>query len=72
MRAHQVQFKQYLNIVRITEARRLLMDTDRQISEIAFAVGYNYPTTFNRIFKEVTGISPSDFRKKKPITVPAR
>jgi AraC-like DNA-binding protein len=75
MRAHHVQFKQYLNTVRITEARRLLAETDRQISEIAFAVGYNYPTTFNRIFKEVTGISPTDFRKKnatRDATAPER
>ena len=60
---HNRQFKQYLNTVRITEAQRLLKETDRNISEIALAVGYNYPTTFNRVFKEITGLSPTTFRK---------
>lgn len=63
MRSYNMQYKQYLNTIRVTEAKRLLMDTDRQISEISIAVGYNYPSTFNRIFKEIVGNSPRDFRK---------
>lgn len=63
MRSHQMQYKQYLNTIRITEAKRLLVHTDRQISEISIAVGYNYPSTFNRIFKEIVGHSPRNFRK---------
>lgn len=59
---HGMQFKQYLNTVRVTEAQRLLKETDRNISEIAIAVGYNYPTTFNRVFKEITGTSPTQYR----------
>lgn len=61
-KVHKMQFKQYLNTVRVTEAKRLLKETDRNISEIAMAVGYNYPTTFNRVFKEITGTSPTSFR----------
>lgn len=64
MAAHNMQYKQYLNTIRITEAQRLLCESDRQISEIAIAIGYNYPTTFNRIFKESTGISPGRYRKE--------
>lgn len=56
-------FKQYLNTVRITESKRLLIETSRQISEIAHAVGYSYPSTFNRVFKDEIGISPTDYRR---------
>lgn len=57
-------FKQYLNQVRLEEAKRLLKHSDLQVSEIAFKVGYNNVTHFNRTFKEVEQISPSLFRDK--------
>ncbi|MGM0444459.1 MAG: helix-turn-helix domain-containing protein [Fibrobacterota bacterium] len=61
---HAMLFKQYLNSIRITEAQRLLCETDHQITEIALAVGYKYPSTFNRIFREITSSSPMAYRKK--------
>lgn len=63
MQTHKMQYKYYLNTVRITEAKRLLRETDCQISDIALAVGYIYTTTFNRVFKEITEVSPSNYRK---------
>lgn len=57
-------FKQYLNQIRIEEARRQLLHTDRSITEIAFLVGYNNVTHFNRIFKELQNISPKEFRNQ--------
>jgi AraC-like DNA-binding protein len=56
-------FKQYLNEIRITEAKRLLKDTDRTITEIAFSVGYNNVTHFNRVFRQDVGIAPSTYRE---------
>ncbi len=47
----------------ITEAKALLQFTDWTISEIAFALGFEYPTYFNNFFKKMTGTSPSTFRK---------
>lgn len=64
MGSYQMQYKQYLNAIRVKEAKRLLKQTDRQISEISVAVGYNYPSTFNRIFKELVGESPRGYRKR--------
>ncbi len=61
-RAFNYTFKQYLNEIRIAEAKRLLKDTDRTVSEIGFAVGYNNMTHFNRVFKQDTCQSPSEFR----------
>lgn len=55
-------FKEYLNTIRLTEAQRLLSETDRQIIEISFAVGYNNISHFNRIFKEKNGKTPREFR----------
>lgn len=56
-------FKKYINRIRIDEAKRLLMETDRQIMEIAYLVGYNNVTHFNRVFKETEDLSPNEFRK---------
>ena len=57
-------FKQYLNIIRITEAKRLLRETDNQITSCAYNVGYNNIPHFNRTFKQLEGISPKEYRKK--------
>lgn len=70
MKSYQMQYKQYLNTIRVKEAKRLLQQTDRQISEISVAVGYNYPSTFNRIFKELVGQSPRGYRKECDTTTP--
>lgn len=58
-------FRQYLIEIRLNEAKRLLLETDRQVTEIALATGFNYPTTLNHIFREREGLSPSAFRKEK-------
>ncbi|MBN1697230.1 MAG: helix-turn-helix transcriptional regulator [Spirochaetales bacterium] len=59
-----LSFKQMLNKIRLTEAKRLLAETDRQIIDIAFAVGYNDRSYFYKVFLKNEGISPSDFRKE--------
>ncbi|MDQ0593595.1 AraC family transcriptional activator of pobA [Chryseobacterium ginsenosidimutans] len=46
----------------ITEAKALLQHTDWSISEIAYALGFEYPTYFNNFFKKVTGTNPKSFR----------
>lgn len=58
-------FKEYLNLIRLTEAKRLLINSSLSVSEIAYKVGYNNITHFNRVFKEKNGISPSEFREQK-------
>jgi len=46
----------------ITEAKALLQHTDWSISEIAYALGFEYPTYFNNFFKKTTGTNPTAFR----------
>lgn len=47
----------------ITEAKALLQHTSWNISEIAYALGFEYPTYFNNFFKKMTGINPTAFRE---------
>jgi AraC-like DNA-binding protein len=56
-------FTQYLTQLRINEAQKLLQETDMGISEIAFQVGFENLSYFNRSFKSLVGISPREFRK---------
>lgn len=58
-------FKQYLNSIRLTEAKRLLKETDRQISEIARSVGYSNVSHFNRVFKGELDCTPREFRLRR-------
>ncbi len=57
-------FKQYLNGIRLTEAHRLLLEENSQVTQILFAVGFNSPSHFNRLFSDKYGISPSELRKQ--------
>jgi AraC-like DNA-binding protein len=50
--------------VRIENAKTLLLDRNRRISEIAYDVGFQSLTHFNRVFKAMTGQSPSGYRLK--------
>jgi AraC-like DNA-binding protein len=61
----QCNVKTYINQIRINEAVRLLKETDLNISEIAYKVGFSSPSNFNRVFKNLTGKTPSDFLQKK-------
>jgi len=52
----------YLNAVRIKEAQRMLIASDNPITEIAYMVGYDSITHFERVFKSIASISPSKYR----------
>jgi AraC-like DNA-binding protein len=56
-------FKTYVNQIRINEAKRLLTESDLNISEISFKVGFNSPNHFNRVFKNIVGASPSEYKE---------
>lgn len=46
----------------IAEAKALLQHTDWNISEVAYALGFEYPTYFNNFFKKQTGTNPKSLR----------
>jgi len=47
------------------EAKALLLYTDWSVSDIAYALGFDYPTYFNNYFKRITGTTPNSLRKEK-------
>ena len=55
---------QYINNVRIQKACQLLKRTELPVIDVAFSVGYNNVSFFNRYFKKITGSSPSEYRKR--------
>ncbi|MEA4822305.1 MAG: helix-turn-helix domain-containing protein [Erysipelotrichales bacterium] len=54
--------KEFMVDVKMDRAKILLMDKDRKIYEISEQLGYNDVEYFRKKFKDVTGISPTDFR----------
>jgi AraC-like DNA-binding protein len=52
----------YINLIRIEEVCKLLYTTRESISEIAVKCGFMTPSTLNRNFKEIVGMSPMQFR----------
>ena len=52
----------YLNKLRIEKVCENLSETDSQISDIAYECGFNSIPYFNRIFKNITGLSPQQYR----------
>jgi AraC-like DNA-binding protein len=57
-------FPRLLNEYRVEDAKRMLLDPNIAIQVLAFEVGFNSLASFNRIFKEVTGETPSQFRAR--------
>lgn len=54
---------QYLNVTRIMNAQRKMMETDKNITEVSKETGFSNITHFNRVFKAVAGMTPSMYRK---------
>ena len=52
----------YFRQLKVTKAMDLLKNKERRISDIAYDLGFESPTAFNRVFKQQTGKRPSDFR----------
>ena len=57
-------FLQYVNNLRISEAHRLLLETDMKIHEISDNVGFHSVAQMTRVFKSIHNVSPSQLRKK--------
>lgn len=63
-REHGTTFLKYLTAIRIAKARRLLLGTSLQVSEIAALVGYGTAKNFRCAFKRVVGVTPTEFRSR--------
>jgi AraC-like DNA-binding protein len=57
-------YSDYLNEMRINEACRLLVQTEKSVNQIAFDCGFETLSYFNRVFLNKKGITPSGYRKQ--------
>ena len=55
----------YVTQLRIDKAKRLMAQSSKNLTQIAFEVGFSSIHTFSKIFKRVEGISPSEFIEKR-------
>lgn len=60
-----MHFTAYVNALRVCRAQELLDSTDLPITEIAYTCGFENPRTFNRVFLQQCGRSPSQYRKQR-------
>jgi len=57
-----LNYTDYVSRVRIERSKNLLLNRNLRVSEIAFEVGFQSLTHFNRVFKKVLGQSPTEYR----------
>jgi AraC-like DNA-binding protein len=60
---YRITFVEYLNIVRIGHACKLLGDKNKTIVGVAYECGFNNLANFNRQFKKIKQLTPSEYRK---------
>ena len=59
-----VSFTEYVSRVRTEKAKRLLLNPNLRVSEIAYEVGFQSLTHFNRVFKRILHESPTEYRER--------
>jgi AraC-like DNA-binding protein/ligand-binding sensor protein len=64
----QLNFTDYVSRLRIEKAKNLLLNPNLRVSEIAYEVGFQSLTHFNRVFKKILGQSPTEYRQKLSAT----
>jgi AraC-like DNA-binding protein/ligand-binding sensor protein len=63
-----INFTEYVCRVRIESAKNLLLNPNLRVSEIAYQVGFQSLTHFNRVFKKIVGEAPTEYRAKLKIS----
>jgi len=61
-KATGLKFTDYLSRVRVEKAKNLLINPNLRVSEIAYEVGFQSLTHFNRVFRRMVGQSPTEYR----------
>lgn len=64
-----INFRQYINTLRIDRACKLLRDPSNTISQVAYQCGYSNPRTFHRAFLTQCGMPPNQYRAKLTLPV---
>jgi len=56
--------KEYIQNKIIDNAKNKIFDTDKTVKEIAYELGFKYPQHFTRLFKNLVGYSPNEYRSQ--------
>ena len=59
----EMSFPDYLSGIRVQNAINLLVNEKLSITECAFMAGFQSTTRFNKVFREITGTTPREYRK---------
>jgi len=54
--------QEHIHFYLIEEAKNYLLNTEKNINEIAYSLGFEYPQYFNKLFKQKTGNTPMEYR----------
>ena len=65
-KATDINFTEFVSRTRVEKAKNLLLNPNLRVSEIAYEVGFQSLTHFNRVFKKIVGRSPTEFREQLP------
>ncbi len=60
----QLNFNQYVNLLRIKAAKKMLTTTNKSITTICYESGFSAVRTFNTVFLQNTGLTPKEYRQK--------
>jgi len=64
-------FTEFVSRTRVEKAKELLLHPNLRVSEVAYQVGFQSLTHFNRIFRKLVGESPSEYRQDAPMALAA-
>lgn len=70
-KATGLSFTEYLSRVRVEKAKEQLLKPHIRVSEVAYEVGFQSLTHFNRVFKKLNGESPTTYRTHLPLAIAA-
>jgi YesN/AraC family two-component response regulator len=70
-KATGLSFTEYLSRVRVEKAKEQLLKPHMRVSEVAYEVGFQSLTHFNRVFKKLNGESPTGYRTHLPLALAA-
>lgn len=71
-KATGMHFTRYVSCVRVERAKHLLLNRNNRVSEIAFEIGFQSLTNFNRLFKIIAGQSPTEYRRHLSLNLDTR
>lgn len=63
-KATGLNFTDYVSRVRVEKAKNLLLNPNTRVSEVAYEIGFQSLTHFNRVFRKIVGESPTEYRKR--------